>query len=369
MSDTLVGFLAVKLGTHPENVATEALNYILRSVDARRGFLRLVANSNGIAPESLRFRTQASDEDGARPDIVGERTDGSVSIIIEAKFWAGLTDNQPVAYLKNLPAGSLLMFVAPEKRFELLWAEIVRKIADSGLGVSAPNSIQLGFRSALCGDKTLALTSWRALLSAIAAAVETAGDVSTSADVRQLVGLCERMDSEAFLPLTSDELCPTWGRRVVQFGQIASDLTDLLVGKGLASVKGCKASAGNGWSGRYLRIHGYGAYLHCSFWKWPKLGCSPIWLELKGPDFKPMPIILDVIKGSGIQFFDWHGNCAIPIFIRPGVERDELIADALEQVIKVVSLLKTVAIENAPPLPPPGDDSAPESPAIVETHP
>ena len=85
MADTLVGFLAVKLGAHPENVATEALNYILRSIDARRGLISLVGNPGGTSPETLRFRTQAIDPEGARPDVVGERVDGSIALMIEAK--------------------------------------------------------------------------------------------------------------------------------------------------------------------------------------------------------------------------------------------------------------------------------------------
>lgn len=55
-------------------------------------------------------------------------------------------------------------------------------------------------------NHTLALTSWRAVLSFILHALETQGDVLAAADVQRLQGLCERMDSDAFLPSSSEEL-------------------------------------------------------------------------------------------------------------------------------------------------------------------
>ena len=50
---------------------------------------------------------------------------------MEAKFWAGLTENQPNAYLARLPLDerpAVLLFVAPEARLETLWPELRRLI-------------------------------------------------------------------------------------------------------------------------------------------------------------------------------------------------------------------------------------------------
>ncbi len=80
-----------------ENIATEALAFILQSGEsARAGLMKLLC---GIAPglPSLNFRTQQTDSN-ARPDMWG--FDGIVPrVFIENKFWAGLTENQPVTYL------------------------------------------------------------------------------------------------------------------------------------------------------------------------------------------------------------------------------------------------------------------------------
>lgn len=58
-------------------------------------------------------------------------------LLVELKFWAGLTDNQPVAYLKKLPTDchSALLEVAPARRIESLWW------LEHKLGEKAPESL------------------------------------------------------------------------------------------------------------------------------------------------------------------------------------------------------------------------------------
>ena len=69
--DSLFGHFASRSG-QPENVATEALNYVLnRSSVARRTFLEYARQAGIGLPDTLLFRTQASGSDNARPDLVG----------------------------------------------------------------------------------------------------------------------------------------------------------------------------------------------------------------------------------------------------------------------------------------------------------
>ena len=72
--ETLFGHLAVRLGDHPENVAVEALGFILdRSATARGAVTRLVRSMGVGIREVSRFRTQVTGEQGARPE--GRRVD------------------------------------------------------------------------------------------------------------------------------------------------------------------------------------------------------------------------------------------------------------------------------------------------------
>jgi hypothetical protein len=145
---------------------------------------------------SLRFRTQQT-EDNARPDMWG--FDGIVPrAFVENKFWAGLTENQPVHYLKLLAGNiqpSLLLVVVPAARQETVWRELLRRLENDKSGGTTKGKV----RSIATGiGPILALTSWGELLSAIDA--ELADDPQARNDVIQLRALCDAADNQAFCP-------------------------------------------------------------------------------------------------------------------------------------------------------------------------
>ena len=110
-----------------ERVATEALRYILQQSEPARNALERTLLTAGVEVGSLtRFQTEASGDEGERVDLVCYDERGTKRVLIEAKFWAGLTDNQPNTYLAGLPeeGHSALLFVAPAQRMETLWPEL-----------------------------------------------------------------------------------------------------------------------------------------------------------------------------------------------------------------------------------------------------
>ena len=79
-----------------ERVATEALRHILQHSDPARAALSTMLHTAGVATDPLtRFQTEVSGDDGERVDLVCSDAAGTERILIEAKFWASLTDNQP----------------------------------------------------------------------------------------------------------------------------------------------------------------------------------------------------------------------------------------------------------------------------------
>ena len=54
-------------------------------------------------------------------------------LIIEAKFWASLTENQPISYLKRLKENSILLFVCPTLRKNSLFVELKKKLTDENI--------------------------------------------------------------------------------------------------------------------------------------------------------------------------------------------------------------------------------------------
>ena len=206
---TLLAHLTPMLTDRVEDMAVEALGYILSKSPSSRSALNRVLRGavSGLNPIE-QVRTQVTGDTGARPDLVGFDEQGKERVLIEAKFWAGLTENQPNGYLKRLPKDgpSVLLFVAPEARRDTLWAELQRRV-NVEIGYSSETD---GLRSAsvIGSQRYLMLTSWRSILGQMANQSSEVGESSAQIDIRQLQGLTERMDEEAFLPIQSTELAP-----------------------------------------------------------------------------------------------------------------------------------------------------------------
>ena len=90
-------------GSFPnEPAATQALAFILNSSpDIARAFIAMLREAN-IEFEPGHIRAELGHED-SRPDLTIHDGDGHVRAFVENKFWAGLTDGQPVSYLGDLP--------------------------------------------------------------------------------------------------------------------------------------------------------------------------------------------------------------------------------------------------------------------------
>jgi len=338
-STSVLAFLATRFATSPENLATEALNFILASSPAAsRAMLDLCRQLGCEEAVDLAFSTQATNDDGSRPDLVGRTVAGHTPVMVEAKFWAGLTDRQPAAYLRELQEGGLLLFIAPAARTDTLWLELLRRAGLESEPSPAASSLLEDVRTARVGSKTLALVSWRGLLASLLGASEHAREAAT-ADIQQLGSLCEKMDTDAFLPLRAEELTSDLGRRVRQFCDLADRITDLLVSQGLAEVKGLRATGGKGWFGRYLRFRGHGASLHFDARRWARHGHSPLWLAVYGRNFKDCTVEPDCLRAAGIVFYWSKGRCMVPLLLREGVELDAVVDHALEQIQGVMAIM------------------------------
>ena len=92
--DTLLAHLAWKLSDRHEGIAVEALGYIFRSSQARRVLEEMLRARGADVGSIEEVRTQATGKEGARPDLAGVDRTGLERVLIEAKFWAGLTGNQ-----------------------------------------------------------------------------------------------------------------------------------------------------------------------------------------------------------------------------------------------------------------------------------
>ena len=146
-------------------------------------------------PPIVLFKSQVGGDDSSRPDLEAHSATGEPVAIFESKFWAGLTDAQPDAYLRRLAQrGGILCFVAPSSRLRVLWTELRERAALSGTVVDVSNESEV--KLAHVGPTvSLVLISWQFLLLRVRDALEAAGETGLVSDVRQLLSLTARFDA------------------------------------------------------------------------------------------------------------------------------------------------------------------------------
>ena len=238
---TLLEHLTVTCTTQRENVANEALCHILSSSEAARLALEELLRDGGANVGSIARVSSQVDLGQKIPDLEAFDEHDDRRVLIEGKFWAELTKNQPVEYLKTLPEDrpATLLFVAPSSRSESLWPELRRRVQEEGVEWGAETKKSAEVKSAATGgERRLMLTSWKALLRRLEA---RAPDGETKADIRQLRGLTKRMDTEAFPPLQPDELGPEFARRLLGLNRLIDDATQR------ARREGCLSSVSGSW--------------------------------------------------------------------------------------------------------------------------
>ena len=85
-------------------------------------------------------------------------------------------------------------------------------------------------------NQKMALITWRAILGVLKQAAEEKDDFILKSDVNQLRGLCDQMDREAFLPLSSNDVSHEFGSRVKQFADLVDTVVSVLVAEHGANV-------------------------------------------------------------------------------------------------------------------------------------
>lgn len=347
----LFGYLATQLAVHPENIATEALAYVLRtSSPVARAFEEYLRRIAPIPP-GLHYVTQATGDDGSIPDLAGVAADGSTPVLLEAKFWAGLTENQPVSYLRRLPDGGAgaLLFVVPSTRLELLWTEVISRADTAGMNLVSRET-EGEYRHAQAGFQgTLGMTSWRSLLTFLADAATSAGDLAARSDLDQLAGLCSRMDSEAFIPLRAEDLTGSVAVRLMQYSDLINKVVDRLVTLGHASTKtaggALHSTSGAGYSGRYFAMGNVICLLRFSASHWARDRATPVWLQIgyRGqPSVAATLTALTAMRGERNRVFPRSNFVDVAIDLPINVEADAVVADMVRQVLVVAGHLASL---------------------------
>lgn len=333
-----------------EDVATDALAFILHSNEsARTGMMKLLRGVVADIP-SLKFKTQQS-EGSIRPDMWG--FDGTEPrVFVENKFWAGLTDNQPVYYLKQLAdytQPTILLVVGPEARMQTLWRELVRRLEDAGISATG-RDVSAGMVNSITTEDgpILALTSWSRLLFALE--LEVADDQSARSDLLQLRSLCEAADIESFAPISStevtDQRTPAF---ILQLGTILQASFDLAVTEGVLNIKRLMPQSDWEGFGRYARFSsekGVGIWFGTYFPSWKEHGGTPLWLFFTEGEFGRSHEVRSLLEPWSAKegiFTAWEDDeFVMAVDIKTGEEKDQVVRAIVDRLKEIENVLSTL---------------------------
>jgi len=304
MQESLLSHIASNFISEYENVANSSITYLLNKYPASREVLKNILQIDNMPSY---FVTELATKSNGRPDITGLDINGNKRIIIEGKFWANLTDNQPINYLKELPENGKLLFLVPEKRKISLDVEIKKRINGN--------------------DKKIYIFSWNEFLDLVEVENHKNHNQALVSDITQLKELCSKMDDEGMVPLSQSDLDPMNGRVAYQFASLIDECKPILKEWEKTDFKKLTASSSTGWNGFYFRAFDFGCQLYFSSYRWFTCKTStPIWIEIFDKDFNSSPKIYHFLNNiDPINSFNEDGISVYAIELQTGMDKNQCI--------------------------------------------
>ena len=252
MARSLLAYLYPHIRGSQEDVATLSLCYLVQHSDILRlTFTRIIGDKlHTLLDEKTQYHVQASGENKERPDLAGIASDGTENVLCEMKFYAALTENQPIAYLDRLIAhnGKGLIFICPQSRQLGLWNQLLHLCQDRSI-------TRIDDTCILVDNMPMAITNWIEILDVLH---ETAGekDPGILDDLHELQGFCQRMDSEEPLPFCREDFGADIARSIDRYYNVVDNTIGHLRANSEfnVSIKGLRSTPQ--WYGytRYFRI-------------------------------------------------------------------------------------------------------------------
>ena len=338
MDNQILAYLSGKMGKEHETIATEGLVYLLDNSDlARQGISNLARSAQCILPPIQHYRSEVAGENFERPDVVGFSEEGKELVIIEGKFDAGLTDNQPNSYIDRLCQENpgILIFVVPEKRIPYLWSTIIERAAKA-CDLSGERELPDGLKTVNIRDNhRLVMLSWHGLLNQLLLPAQRKADPIVN-DILQLMSLCERIEGQQFLPFLSEEITSTsMARRHLGLDGIVDAIVGKLLANGQISVDGQGSGRSRDGYWRYFMFGDdfatSGASISLDYKTWLETELSPIWLYCGGDPVSLLrPHFQSVASRRNYKLIDEGSSIMLPIIIKPGEEQLEIVNHGVE---------------------------------------
>ncbi len=277
---SLLGQFYSKIKGSQEDIASESLTYILKKSDSARKTINQIVNiETGLNFSDLSYSTQNAGKNLERPDISGKNKEGNEVLLIEAKFWASLTDNQPIGYINRLRNDTILIFLVPTLRVRTVFEEVLVRIKEkySNIKIDTEN-----YKIEICADnKHIVIKSWNGILNGIKSRLVQENNQNLISDIDQIIGLVDTIDRNSFLPITSDDLSPSIPKRINSYFDIVDKVVDNLINinEKINNYRLLKGNLKNGYK-KYFRFENFGFGMSYLPELWEKYADTPFWLSI-----------------------------------------------------------------------------------------
>ena len=274
---SLLGQFYNKINGSQEDIASEGLVYILQqSFSAKEALHNYFNNTIGITFTNINYITQSIGEKNERPDISGINEDGEEVIILEAKFWASLTENQPIEYLERLKENSVLLFICPNLRKDSLNHEIGIKLSNSQMSYKYEN-----YNYKFEKNKYMFIIDWFTILEIIKSNLIKNNERLLISDIDQIIGFCEVIDNYSFFPIQSYDLSPSIPKRMNSYSDLIDKVLDKLQNNYSINIIGFRAAPQKYGYTKYFSTEKYGLAFDFNMKMWELFADTPFWFTVK----------------------------------------------------------------------------------------
>ena len=277
---SLLGQFYNRIKGSQEDIASESLTYILKkSIRARQTINQIIKLNTGLNFTDLSYKTQIVGDKLERPDISGINENGKETLLIEAKFWASLTSNQPNEYLNRLGDNSVLIFLVPSLRIRAIYEEVLNRITEKYSDIEKdPKSLKIKINQT---NKFIIIKSWNEVLDAIKIELSQENNQTLISDIDQIIGFCETIDNNSFQPIIDSDLSPNIPKKINSYYDITDKVVDEIKNRiEVASTKGLKKTPQKYGYHRYFSIQNFGLGLGLKMELWSEYADTPFWISI-----------------------------------------------------------------------------------------
>ncbi len=332
---TLLAYLVSSFPGNTENIATEALRHLFDRSDACREALNDVVQSGvrELSPIN-RVDSQVINADGTIPDLVGFDENHAERALIEVKFWAGLTSNQPNRYIDRLPKDgpAVVIFLVPEERIQSLWPQLKERLNQESRAFCEIDSERKTLRVGNTG-RHLMIASWGGLLDSMAARTADFGESGVLDEIRQLRSLAKYADEGAFKPIKrGEEFGVDSETRMRQYQRLVDAATERGIEHGWANRKGLNRTTRPYGYGRYVKLGETVVWFGVNRELFESSGNTPLWVDDYASHLRNKP--REVRERLGLQAPNW-----VPVTLKRGVEFPEMLDGVVESLKSIADAL------------------------------